>query len=61
MGRMSELHIKKMTIDELNASTEQENMEEMYQYDLITAAAEVAAANPEMFELFHKRVFELVQ
>jgi len=61
MGRMSELHIEKMTIDELNASTEQENMEEMYQYDLITAAAEVAATNPEMFELFHRRVFELAQ
>jgi len=61
MGRMSELHIEKMTIDELNALTDDENLEEMYRYGIITEAAEIAAVSPEMFELFHKRVFELIR
>jgi len=61
MGIMSELHIEKMTIDELNALNRVENEEEMYRYETISAAADIAASNPEMFELFHKRVFELLK
>jgi len=55
MGRMSELHIEKGIIEDID---ERECHEEHYKFDCVAKAAEICAGSPFMYSFFISKLRE---